>query len=289
MDDATNAAPILTEPSRPRRPLPAGACDCHAHLFGPFDRFPPDDTKAKTVFAPFEAYQKMLDRMGFAHAVIVQPAAYDQNHRLMLDALERSRGRFRAVGVKDPSVSDAELADMHARGFRGLRFNELVAAGEPVALGALERLAPRLRELGWHAQLYALCERLVEILPKLLSLRVPLVIDHIARVGPSDRTTNDPAFRALVDRFKDGEFWIKLTAYRNSKTPPKIDDIRPFHEALVRANPDRVIWGSDWPYLSMLGSPPDTGRLIDYLIDWTPDDMVLRKILVDNPKSLYDF
>lgn len=231
----------------------------------------------------------MLDRMGFAHAVIVQPAAYDQNHQLMLNALDRSRGRFRAVGVKDPTVGDAELADMNERGFRGLRFNELVTAGEPVALGALERLAPRIRELGWHAQLYALCDRIVDLLPKLLSLRIPLVIDHCARVGPSERTTNDPAFRGLVERFKDGEFWIKLTAYRNSKTPPNIDDMRPFHEALVQANPDRVIWGSDWPYLSMLGNPPDTGRLVDHLIDWTPEEAILRKILVDNPAKLYGF
>jgi len=282
-------APVLAAPSRPRHPLPAGACDCHAHLFGPFERFPPIDLKAKTIFAPFEAYQAMLDRMGFARAVIVQPAAYDQNHHLMLNALDRSNGRFRAVGVKDPTVSDAELANMNERGFRGLRFNELVTAGEPVALSALERLAPRMRELGWHAQLYALCERIVDVLPKLLSFRIPLVIDHCARVGPSERTTNDLAFRSLVNRFKDGEFWIKLTAYRNSKTPPNIDDMRSFHEALVHANPDRVIWGSDWPYLSMLGNPPDTGRLVDYLIDWTPEEAVLRKILVDNPAKLYGF
>ena len=284
-----DTAPILTAPSRPRHPLPVGATDCHAHLFGPFDRYPPVDLKAKTVFAPFEAYQAMLDRMGFAHAVIVQPGAYEQNHQLMLNALDRSKGRFRAIGVKDPTVSDSELANMNDRGFRGLRFNELVTAGEPVAFGALERLAPRMRELGWHAQLYALCERIVDLLPNLLSLGIPLVIDHCARVGPSDRTTNDSAFRALVERFKDGEFWIKLTAYRNSKTPPKIDDMRPFHEALIYANPDRVIWGSDWPYLSMLGNPPDTGCLVDYLIDWTPEEAVLRKILVDNPAELYGF
>ena len=289
MDGIISVSPTLVAPSLPKQPLPPGACDCHAHLFGPFDRFPPDDMKAKTVLAPLESYLAMLDRMGIARAVIVQPGAYHQNHRLLLDALDKNQNRFRAIAVKDPSVTDTELADMHVRGVRGLRFNEIVTPEKSVGLDELKRLAPRLRELGWHAQLYALCERIVEILPELLSLRLPLVIDHIARVGPSDRTTDDPAFKALIAQFKDGNIWIKLTAYRNSKTPPEIEDVRPFHEAFIRANPDRLVWGSDWPYLSMLGHPPDTGRLLDRFNEWTGDESIRRKILVDNPATLYGF
>jgi predicted TIM-barrel fold metal-dependent hydrolase len=282
-------SPLLARPSRPRRPLPPGACDCHAHLFGPFDRFPvPAGSVAKAILAPADAYRAMLDRVGFDRAVLVQPSAYGEDCDALLDALRRDPKRFRAIAVKGAGVSDRELAELHAMGVRGLRFNELVA-GNSVGFSALERLAPRLREIGWHAQVYATCDAIARSLPSLLSHGVPVVFDHLARVGPSERTFDDPSFRTVLRALADGKIWIKLTAYRNGRTPPVFEDVRAFHDAFVQTNPDRLLWGSDWPFLSAMNDPPDLGRLLDTFGDWVADDAVRRKILVDNPAALYGF
>jgi predicted TIM-barrel fold metal-dependent hydrolase len=231
----------------------------------------------------------MLDRVGFSRAVVVQPTAYGQDDRAMLDALERNGGFFRGISTRDHTVSERDLVSLHDAGVRGLRFNELVGSTTAIGLDELSLLAPRLKELGWHAQVYATCDRIAEALPTLLSYRVPLVFDHLARVGPSERPLDDPAFRAVLHALKGGDIWIKLTAYRNGRNPPAFDDVRKFHDAFVEANHERLLWGSDWPFLSRMNDPPDTGLLLNVFGDWVQDDTIRRKILVDNPEALYGF
>jgi len=71
--------------------------------------------------------------------------------------------------------------------------------------------------------------------------------------------------------------------------PPCLPDARPFHEALVRANPDRLVWGGDWPHPRVEGEMPDAGHLLSLFQMWTPDQAVRHKILVSNPARLYGF
>ena len=97
----------------------------------------------------------------------------------------------------------------------------------------------------------------------------------------------DPAFQGLLALVADGRVWVKMTPARNSKSFPDYTDVRPFHDALARANPDRLIWGSDWPYLRMGDATPDAGHLLDLLDAWCGDETLRRKILVDNPARLY--
>jgi predicted TIM-barrel fold metal-dependent hydrolase len=62
------------------------------------------------------------------------------------------------------------------------------------------------------------------------------------------------------------------------------------HQALVRANPERLLWGTDWPHPSIPAERmPNDGRLLNLLQAWTPDPAVPRRILVDNPARLYGF
>ena len=277
----------------PRRALPPGCWDCHAHVFGPYDRFPLAAERSYTPpEAPFEAYLAMLDRAGTTHGVLVHPSAYGANHDALLDALERSPSRLRGIGVLPPEVSDGTLEMMHKHGVRGLRFTEI---GGPsgtkrfvggVGFDAIPLLASRMKALGWHAQVWASLETLVSASPVLTAHGLPVVVDHLGQVDVG-KGVGDPAFQRLLGLLGEGGLWVKLTPARNSKQFPDYPDVRPFHDALVRKNPQRLIWGSDWPYLRMGEATPDAGHLLDLLDEWTGDDALRERILVKNPAALY--
>lgn len=280
------------EQSKPRRALPPGAWDCHTHIFGPYDRFPLAAERSYTPpEAPLEAYLAMLDGAGLAHGVLVHPSAYGLDHAALLHALDRAGARLRGTAVATSAITDAELSIMHRHGVRALRFVETGGPGGQRFVGAVgleefPALAPRLKELDWHAQLWATCDAVVAAAPKLLAAGIPLVLDHMVRFDVA-RGTQDAAFRELLALLAGGGLWVKMTPARNSKRFPDYEDVRPFHDALARANPDNLIWGSDWPYLRMAEATPDAGHLLDLLDDWCGDDTLRRKILADNPARLY--
>ena len=88
----------------------------------------------------------------------------------------------------------------------------------------------------------------------------------------------------------DGGCWVKLSgAHRLSNNAPDYPEAKPFHEALVRANPERLVWGSDWPHPRIEGAMPDAGKLLDLFNEWTPDAGTRKRILADNPAKLYGF
>jgi 2-pyrone-4,6-dicarboxylate lactonase len=287
--------PPPREPTRPKVPPPALACDTHAHVFGPADRFPYADDRSYTPpDAPLEKYLRMLDTVGFARGVLVQGSAHGRDNAAMLDALARQPGRLRGVAVADADVAPAELRRWHAGGVRGLRFNHFFRGGSlhyrgGVPLDAAKALAPVMAELGWHLQLWIDVKDLPETIPVLKAIGRPVVIDHMGRTDAGAGTAT-PGFQSLLRLLGDGGCWVKVSgAHRLSRRAPDYPDARPFHEALVRANPDRLVWGSDWPHPRIEGEMPDAGRLFELFQEWTPDEETRRRILVDNPARLYDF
>jgi predicted TIM-barrel fold metal-dependent hydrolase len=66
-------------------------------------------------------------------------------------------------------------------------------------------------------------------------------------------------------------------------------DARPFHEMLVKINPERLVWGGDWPHPRVEGEMPDAGHLLELFQMWTPDQATQHRILVANPAKLYGF
>lgn len=288
----TPAAPTL--PSKPRKPLPADACDCHAHVFGPFDRFPLAANRSYTPpLAPVAAYWEMLEHVGFSRAVVVQASAFGVDNRCAVDAVAGSAGRMRGIGVVDTSVTDAQLEYLSSQGIRGMRFTEITSRnGSPMkgAVGFQEllQLGSRLREQGMHAQLFAPCDDFVAAAPKLLALGVPLVLDHMGRFGPGSRGIDDAAFRTLLSLLSEGRIWVKMTLFRNAASFDDFAPLRPFHDALLRANPNQLVWGSDWPLLNTGKQMPDIGRMLDLLEEWTGEPL-WHRMLVSNPATLYGF
>ena len=63
----------------------------------------------------------------------------------------------------------------------------------------------------------------------------------------------------------------------------------PYARALIEASPDRILWGTDWPHPNISGVMPNDGDLLDMLVKFAPDDVMRKKILVENPQKLYGF
>lgn len=289
------AGPVA-QPASPARPPPACAWDTHAHVFGPPDRFPFAPGRGYTPpAAPVERFIALLDRLGFARGVVVQGNAHGYDNRVVLDALARYGSRLRGIAITDARIAPATLRDWHRIGMRGLRFHVFSAQGRPgyvrgVGLDVFETFRPVMRELGWIAQVWCDWRALPEMAGKLreMSTQVPVVVDHMLNI-PAGAGTGHPAFQELLRLVGEGFVHAKLSApYRLSEMFPDYPDARPFHEALVRVNPERLLWGSDWPHPQIAAAVmPDDGHLVDLFDAWTPDPRHRRLILVDVPARLF--
>jgi predicted TIM-barrel fold metal-dependent hydrolase len=269
-------------------PVPPGACDCHAHVFGPAAQFPYAEGRDYTPpDAPPAAHLAMLDALGLARGVLVQPSVYRIDNRAMWAALEAAPARLRAVAVIGEETGGRELERMHALGTRGVRFNVLSSGGTSLEL--LERLARRIAPLGWHVQLHVAGPVLAELAPRLGRLPVAVVIDHMGNLRP-EAGPAQPGFQALLALLRDGA-WVKLSApYRLSREPAPFAAVIPFARALAEAAPERCLWGTDWPHPNLNDRVmPNDGDLLDALADWAPDAEAQRRILVENPARLYGF
>jgi 2-pyrone-4,6-dicarboxylate lactonase len=280
-------------PSRPKHVVPAMAWDTHAHVFGPYDRFPfAEPSRYPPPNAPTERHQQMLASVGIELGVLVQPAPYAADASAIVNAARASKGRVRGVASATANVSDDTLSRLDREGIRGLRFVEMRSGGQryPGSIGAdqLGDLAPRVRNLGWHAEFWAMCDDYPVLLPEATKHGIPVVLEHMA--SPRlEAGVCDPSFQSVLRFLSEGKIWVKLTVCRNSNRGPDYSDLRPFHDALVAANPERLLWGSDWPFVRMGDSAPDVGALLDLLFEWVPDHAIRERILVHNPRDLYNF
>jgi 2-pyrone-4,6-dicarboxylate lactonase len=296
MTDPPRIAGPVAAPRRPTEPLPSGAWDTHAHIFGPADRFPFADGRGYTPpEAPVERYLALLDHLGFARGVIVQGNAHGYDNRVVLDALTRHPDRLRGVAITDTRVAPPVLSEWHRLGMRGLRFHLFSAAGKPgyvrgVGLDVFAVFRPMMRELNWVMQVWCDWRLLPDVAPTLraVATEMPVVIDHMLNI-PAERGIADPSFQALLRLVGDGHVHAKLSgAYRVSARLPDYPDAEPFHAALLAANPERLIWGTDWPHPQIdAAAMPDDGHLVDLFHRWTPDVGHRRLILVDTPARLF--
>ena len=289
------AGPVA-RPKKPRENPPPGAWDTHAHIFGPADKFPYTAGRGYTPpDAPAENYIALLDRLGFAHGVAVQGNAHGFDNRVLLDALARFPQRLRGVAITDTRVAPASLRDWHKLGMRGLRFHLFSEAGRPgyargVGLDVFAVFRKTMADLGWIMQVFCDWRLMAEVAPVLrdISREMPVIVDHMLNI-PAERGVADANFQALLKLVGEGHAHVKLSAaYRLSAQFPDYPDARPFHDALVRANPELLLWGTDWPHPSTAAEVmPDDGHLVDLFCAWTPDEAARRKILVETPERLF--
>ena len=287
--------PPPREPTRPIIATPPKACDTHCHVFGPAAQFPYAPERSYTPpDAPLAKYLSLLDTLGCERGVLVQGSAHGRDNSAMLDALERQPERLRGVAVADRDTAAVDFGTWDALGVRGLRFNHFFRDGQlhyrgGVPLTEAEKLAPVMAGLGWHLQLWIDVKDLPQTIPVLKKIGLPVVIDHMGRTDARAGTGTE-GFQSLLRAVGEGWCWSKLSgAHRLSQNAPDYPDARPFHEALVKANPERLVWGGDWPHPRVEGEMPDAGHLLELFQAWTPDKATQQRILVTNPAKLYDF
>lgn len=290
--------PTLAPPDRNPQPpafeMPAGACDCHAHVCGPADRY---SYYAKRIYTPEDApvgeYQRLLATLGVTRAVLVQPSFYGADNSAMLDAIKAGGSDFRGVAVLGEDVSDSELDALHQGGVRGVRFN-IVDTSESKGVLPIEQLrktAERIKRLGWHVELLMHVDEFPDLDRAFTGFPVDLVFGHLGYVR-AEKGTATPGFQALLRLMKTGKAWVKLTGpYRISGRDLPHEDTNEFAHLLLTTAPDRVLWGTDWPHVMVNWAipMPNDGRLADVLLNWVPDAGLRRRVLVDNPAVLYGF
>ena len=292
-------APLCQAPDyeirSPQIEFPAGAVDCHAHVCGPATQFPYAKERIYTPpDATLESYQSLLRMLGVDRAVLVQPSVYGTDNRAMLAALKSNPQKFRGVAVisSDPkAVSDNELADLHAAGVRGLRCNIVDIADKSAGLPIeqLRNLAKRIAPFAWHLELLMHVNEYPDLAKTFEDFPVDLVFGHFGYMHSKHGITNQ-GFQGLLDLMKQERAWVKMTGpYRLCDGNLPYLDMRPFNDAVIQANPNRLIWGSDWPHVMVKKQMPHDADLCDLLGSWVQDENLRNSILVENPCILYDF
>ncbi len=271
---------------KPRLEAPAGACDCHMHVYdrrykpAPTSLFPPPD-------APADAYLAVQRRLGLTRAVVVQPSGYAFDNACTEEAIVRFGGNTRGVATIRPDTADAEIERLTRAGFRGARC--FMLKGGLLSWDDVDTIAARVAPFGWHLQLQFDGGDIPTHAARIARLPTETVIDHNGKflepVPPAH-----PAFRALLALLDGGRCWVKLSApYETSKSgPPRYDDVSALARALAAAHPERCVWATNWPHPN-INPPPSNAAMLDLLLDWAPDDATRRRILVDNPARLYGF
>lgn len=301
------AGSLWSKASQPSTPVnfevPAGACDCHTHVFGDPAQFPFWSGRGYTPETALPAEMTALHKaLHIDRVVIVTPSVYGADNSATLAGMKARSNNARGVAVIDAATPERDLDAMERAGVRGVRLN-LTNAGITDSAAARHKLmaaAARVRRLNWHVQILTTPDVIAGMKGAVMDCQVPVVFDHFGGAIAADGL-QQPGFLELVDLVRMGHAYVKISAvYRVSKRPD-YSDAAPFAKALIAANSERVVWGTDWPHPDSGPVPNrkptdlaplldvDDGRVLNLLSTWAPDAAVRHKILVDNPARLYGF
>lgn len=274
----------------PAQKPPAGACDCHVHVF---DKSQAHRLRAGRAYDPpdatFADLVHMQRALGVDRAVLVQATGYGTDHEVMLDALAAGGANYRGVAIINDTVSDRELERLHKAGVRAARFNFASFLKIAPTPEEFARNVARVRELGWHIKIFVVADDLAEQAAAFEKIDIPIVFDHMG-FPEIERGIGQPGFQKLLEVMRNGNRWVLVSnGDRRSATGYPWNDVVPFAQALIEAAPDRVLWCTDWPHLTYEHEMPNDADLLEFFYRCCPDKDLQRRILVDNPARLYGF
>jgi predicted TIM-barrel fold metal-dependent hydrolase len=232
--------------------------------------------------------------LGVDRAVLVQPSVYGTDNRAMLAALKAHPEQLRGVAVISNNINvidDTQLEKLHQSGVRGIRCN-IVDVADPSAglpIQTLKDLANRIKPFGWHLELLMHVNEYPNLAKVFENFPVDLVFGHFG-YSHAKYGVKNAGFQGLLELLKNEQVWVKMTGpYRICDCDFPYADMRPFNDAVIQANPHRLVWGTDWPHVMVKKKMPHDADLCDLLGSWVADEHLRKAILVDNPCILYDF
>lgn len=293
-----------SQPSTPVNfALPEGACDCHVHVFQDPNKFPMLPTRPYTPeLVSVDELRALHRALHMDRVIVVQTTTYGTDNSNTLDAMKQLGSRARGVAVIDEKTPNSALDEMQRAGVRGIRLN-LETAGQTdpaVARQRFQTAVERAKDRKLHIQIYARLSVIMGIQDLVAASPVQVVFDHFGGTQ-APLGVEQPGFKNLLDLVKSGKAYVKISApYRSSTLVPDYPDVAPIAKALIAANPQRILWGSDWPHP---GTPEptrknteitpffqiDDGRVLNLLPKWALDAAIRKTILAENPARLYGF
>ena len=280
-------------PRKPDIKLPKGSIDTHVHIFeSQFPLFegrgynPPDSTLEDLIY--------LHTTLGVDRVVFTQPSVYGVDNSAILKGMnelnKKAANKARGVCAIKMDASEASLQELHDQGIRGVRLNLDNKGGMPLELAEISKLEDKIKGFGWHLEYLFPGKDIIELEPVLSNASVPVSIGHFA-YQPATAGINADGFKTLLRLVKDGNTWIKISgANRVSETDlPPYDDVLPMARSLVEANPDNVMWGTDWPHPNKYEVNPNDGDLVNWFGEWITDDAMRTRIMVTNSEAFYDF
>lgn len=287
--DAQIPVPNSAGTESPKVKAPSRACDCHMHIYDPA-RFPlaPSERVAPTS-AAVPQYRLLQKRIQTSRVVIVTPRNYATDNRATTDAIAQLAPNARGVAVVHPTVTDSELKQLHDGGVRGIRFSLTDPATAVVAVNMIEPLSKRVAKLGWHVQINMTADQIAAAEGLWNRLPSAIVFDHVGN-NPGPGALGHPAYTVMRRLIDKGRAWVKLSVtYTNTTNgPPGYGDVVRLGQAFVKASPERMVWGSNWPHPNET-QKPDDAVLFDLIARWAPDEATRHRILAENPAALYGF
>lgn len=278
--------------------VPRGLTDIHRHAVG-------DDRQYK--YIPTSRYRlepatiedmALLDKaLGIERVVLIALTGYGSDNSCLLDWLKRLGKRGRGMPIIDEQTSEKDMKMMHAAGCRGIRLQ--IGPGVDEARRLLKWAGQRLKPYGWHINTGGLLGRLDDLQQDIAASPVPIVFDHFLGVE-ARKGLDQPGVSTLLKLLKEGHVYIKVSAtHRISREGPNYPDVAPIAQAFIKANPQRVLWGTDWPHVgSVTGYTNkevmpylsiDDAAVLNQVPVWAPDPAVRKMVLVDNAARICDF
>jgi predicted TIM-barrel fold metal-dependent hydrolase len=296
--------PGVAKPSQPSTPVnfdvPAGACDCHTHIHYP-DKFP---FFSGRVYTPEVAMPDEMSRLHKAlhiqRVVIVTPSVYGTDNSATLYGMKARGKDARGVAVINDKTTESELDALGQAGFKGIRLNLLTTGVKDPskARQQFQTAAARMKARNWHVQLNTNLEMVAALQDEFAASPVTLVFDHFCN-AEAEHGVIPAGFEVLVDLVRSGKAYVKISVTAGPRKDYTV--FTPLAKALIAANPDRIVWGTNWPHPNSVTPPGrkptdlnplfqvDDGLVLNQLPLWAPDPGIRKKILVDNPARLYEF
>lgn len=259
--------------------------DCHAHAIALGRRLIEERHSEPSREATVAEYLKILDANGMGRGVLTAPSFYGNDNSVLLEALDIGGDRLRGTAIVAPDIDMSALKEMGRRNVVGIRLNWFRRSTLPdIRSSEYQSLLAKVRDLDWHIEIYLEGPKLAHVLPHVLASGVKVVLDHFASPD-SSLGLHDPGFSSVLKGLSEGRIWVKLSGHFRLGDR----DAGVYARELLRAGgPERLLFGSDWPWVGHEHDRTFQDCLARFE-SWIVDPVARKQILCNTPEELFHF